>query len=107
MCRAHFHEDRPQGAGPADGRYFSGLLFGGQAQPLLHKARTLLITEGEINAMSIWQVAHESRLDVLSVGSESARLTPAMLQIAQQYGQVLIWADRAEVGCPASSRSRR
>ena len=79
------------------GSQFAGLLFGGQVEPLPHKQRTLLLCEGEINAMSIWQVAHESRLDVLSVGSESAWLSPAMIDIAKQYGQVFCWFDRAEV----------
>jgi hypothetical protein len=79
------------------GSQFSGLLFGGQAEPLPHSQRTLVLCEGEVNAASIWQVAHESRLDVLSIGSESARLSPAMLKLAGQYGSVLVWADRAEV----------
>lgn len=91
------------------GSQFAGKLFGGQALPPAcfeplpegHKPAeslcTLLIVEGEINAMSCHQVASETRLDVLSVGSESANLSPAAVAFAQRYRRVLIWADKGEV----------
>jgi len=91
------------------GSQFSGKLFGGQALPPAcfeplpkgHKPAeslcTLLIVEGEINAMSCHQVASETRLDVLSVGSESANLSPAGIEFAKRYKRVLLWADKAEV----------
>lgn len=93
------------------GSQFAGRLFGGQALPRFSPAaeqpterlRTLVIVEGEINGMSIWQCAggpdmpHDWGIDVLSLGSESAKLSPAMVQFAQRYGAVLVWADRAEV----------
>ena len=89
------------------GSQFAGRLFGGQAllrfgEPDLERApiegqRWLLVCEGEINAMSCWQVAHESGLDVLSLGSETAKLSPAAVAFAGRYGRVLVWADRAEV----------
>lgn len=80
------------------GSQFAGRLFGGQAMPEGHQRQGwLLICEGEINAMSCWQVAKESGLDVLSLGSESAKLSPAAVAFAGRYGQVLCWADRAEV----------
>lgn len=82
----------------------AGRLFGGQALPLpgggpALRGRTLLFVEGEINAVSCWQAAAagETRLDVLSVGSESQALTPAAVQYAQQYGRALVWADRGEM----------
>lgn len=82
----------------------AGRLFGGQALPFKPgsealRSRCLLLVEGEINAVSCWQAAAagEMRLDVLSVGSESARLTPAAVQFAEQYGRVLCWADKGEV----------
>lgn len=59
--------------------------------------RSLLIVEGEINAMSAHQVAGETRLDVLSVGSESSHLSPAAVAYAQRYRRVLVWADKGEV----------
>ena len=91
------------------GSDFTGKLFGGQALPPAcfeplpkgHKPAeslcTLLIVEGEINAMSCYQVASETRLDVLSVGSESADLSPAGIEFAKRYRRVLLWADKAEV----------
>lgn len=91
------------------GSDFTGKLFGGQALPPAcfepvpegHKPAeslcTLLIVEGEINAMSCHQVASETRLDVLSVGSESANLSPAGIEFAKRYKRVLLWADKAEV----------
>jgi hypothetical protein len=81
----------------AFGSRFSGKLFGGQQ--LLWGAealRTLVICEGEINAMSIWQIAHHTQLDILSLGSESQRLTPAMVAYAQQYRTVILWLDQAK-----------
>ena len=80
------------------GSKFSSILYGGQAmEPGAEQTRTLVLCEGEINAASIWQVAHETRLDVLSVGSESTRLTDAMLAHAAKYRQVIVWMDRREV----------
>jgi len=91
------------------GSQFAGKLFGGQTLPDFvvmplsegqrpaEQMRTLLLCEGEINAMSCWQAAGETRLDVLSLGSESATITPAMATLAGRYGLALVWADREEV----------
>lgn len=91
------------------GSQFAGRLFGGQALPewVLLPAPdgyrgaqalcTLLIVEGELNAMSAWQVAGETRLHVVSMGSESRQITPAALKFAQGYGQVLLWADKEKI----------
>jgi hypothetical protein len=86
------------------GSQFAGRLFGGQALPrVAERLRTLVIVEGEINGMSIWQCAGSPTMpfdwgmDVLSLGSESAKLSPAAVAAAEQYGRVLAWADRAEV----------
>lgn len=86
------------------GSQFAGRLFGGQALPrAAERLRTLVLVEGEINAMSIWQCAGSPAMpfdwgmDVLSLGSESAKLSPAAVAAAEQYGRVLAWADRAEV----------
>ena len=83
------------------GSHFAGLLFGGQA--LEGNLRTLVLVEGEINAMSIWQVAHETGLDVLSLGSESAHLSPAMISHAQNYQTLLTWFDKPEVAAAVAS----
>lgn len=59
---------------------------------------TLVLCEGEINAMSIWQAAHTQRVDVMSVGSESANhLTDGMVAFARRYGQVIVWMDKGEI----------
>ena len=84
----------------------AGRLFGEQHlpewlrlsdEPGAERLRWVLIVEGEINAMSAWQVAAESHMDVLSLGSENAGLSPAAVATAQRYGRVLCWADKAEV----------
>lgn len=80
------------------GSKFGGILYGGQAMEAgAEQTRTLILCEGEINAASIWQVAHETRLDVLSVGSESTRLTDAMIAHAAKYKHVIVWMDRREI----------
>ena len=80
------------------GSKFGGVLYGGQAmEPGAEQTRTLVLCEGEINAASIWQVAHDTRLDVLSVGSESTRLTDAMIAHAAKYRHVIVWMDRREI----------
>lgn len=91
------------------GSKFGGVLFGGQAlpewvhQPLengVHGAErlcTLVLCEGEINAMSIWQVAHHAGVHVMSMGSETSRLSAGAVAVAQRYGTVILWLDKAEL----------
>lgn len=88
------------------GSRYGGLLFGSQALPewvLMPMAEgekgserycTLVLCEGEINAMSIWQVAHSSNVHVVSVGSETGRLPGGVIAFAQRYGTVIIWLDK-------------
>lgn len=74
-------------------------LFGWQAIEDGDKSGTILvIVEGEINAMSIWQMAKEAEyaIDVLSIGSEGQR--PEDLgEIASPYAGVIVWADKLDV----------
>jgi hypothetical protein len=91
------------------GSQFRERLFGGQALPewvtmpiaegnkSVQSLCTLVIAEGEINAMSIWQAASDTNVHVLSLGGESAKLNSAMIDFAKRYGTVIVWADRAEV----------
>lgn len=77
---------------------FAGVLFGGQAVcGCAERWRTLVLCEGEINAASVYQVAHMAQTDVLSVGSETTTLTPAALTYINQYRQVIVWMDRPEI----------
>lgn len=88
---------------------FSGVLYGGHTLPefctmpvdtsgkCAEQLRTLILCEGEINAISIWQVAHSWRWDVLSVGSESQKLTSGAIDFAKHYGRVVVWMDKPEI----------
>lgn len=79
------------------GSEFAGRVFGGQALArTCENLRTLIICEGEINAMSIYQVAGETKVDVLSLGSESQRLPPAVVDYALRFKHVMVWADEPE-----------
>lgn len=73
-------------------------LFGAQllfADRTAH-LRALVICEGEINAMSIYQASNLAGVDVLSFGSESQNRLPAWaIELAQRYGCVITWLDDA------------
>lgn len=61
-------------------------------------ADTVVIVEGEVNALSIWQVAHHTRLHVLSTGTQVDRVSEAAVRaIAARYSTVIIWADEPAV----------
>lgn len=56
--------------------------------------RCLVFTEGEINAMSVWQACAATGVDVLSFCSESQHNLPAWaIDVASHYGAVLTWMD--------------
>jgi len=94
------------------GSDFTKRLFGGQAlpefvfmpatDPSAERGRSLLICEGEINAMSIYQVGQDSRLDVMSIGSESATLPGGFVAWAGRYGQILTWLDDKALAAKAA-----
>lgn len=91
------------------GSRFAGRLYGGQTLPRwvtlpappgnvgAQQYCTLLVVEGELNAMSCWQAAGATHLHVLSLGSEGQTIPPAAVPWMGRYGQVLMWADRAEI----------
>lgn len=80
------------------GSKFNDVLFGATALMTgAERLRTLVLCEGEINAMSIWQVAHEAGVDVLSTGSESAQLSGRLLDYVRRFKQVLVWMDKPQV----------
>jgi hypothetical protein len=59
----------------------------------------LIITEGEMNAISCWQVAN-AWADVLSIGSQEnarqASVLDALRQVALTYRYVIVWLDERE-----------
>ncbi len=82
---------------------FAGLLFGGQALEFgpddgaALKLRTLMLCEGEINAMSLYGASRRTALDVLSWGSESTTVTEPMVAFAKAYARVIVWMDKPEI----------
>lgn len=56
--------------------------------------RTLIFTEGELNAASVWQ-ALDGKVDVLSTGSESHGWVHAMDAVLPRYKAVISWFDDA------------
>ncbi|MCB0095470.1 MAG: hypothetical protein KDE46_07090 [Caldilineaceae bacterium] len=96
------------------GSIFEGHLFGGQA--LLSFVamppdegrkngewfRTLVLFEGELNAMSAHQIAHHTGVDVLSVGSQSASIPSGIIAIARRYGAVFAWFDEPALAAAAA-----
>ena len=93
----------------APGSTTSARLFGWQAlppgctEPLpadhtpIERKFTLLICEGELNALSCWQAAQDTRLDALSIGSESSHLADDTIAYARRYGSVLLWTDKESI----------
>ncbi|CAN5490453.1 hypothetical protein BH10CHL1_BH10CHL1_01640 [soil metagenome] len=77
---------------------FAGHLFGWQAVKGPLQNAVLIITEGEINALSLWQ-AGDGLVDVLSTGTESMMKTlpDDMIVFAQQYQHRIVWADKGEI----------
>jgi hypothetical protein len=78
-----------------DGGRNRGMLWGKYA--MSDGGRVLFIVEGELNAMSVHQVASSAGVDVLSLGGESATLTPAAVEFAKTYAKRFVWMDREEL----------
>ena len=70
----------------------SQLLWADRTAPL----RTLLVCEGELNAMSCWQAGHPAGLDVVSLGSEGGTVPSWLRTLAGRYGAVMTWLDKPE-----------
>ena len=80
------------------------LLFGSQN---LAGRETLLLVEGELNALSLWQVAGGDA-DVLSWGPQGniarSSVLKQIVDLAARYQQVVVWADDADVARQAVSQ---
>ena len=81
---------------------FTGV-FGWQAVKGPARRDVLIITEGEINALSLWQ-AGKGLIDVLSPGSESTvkALPDDVAALARQYAHVIVWADKGNIADSAA-----
>lgn len=83
-----------------EGSRIRSLMFGGQAfhlfSPTFISQRYLLIVEGEINAMSAFQVMNPANMDVLSLGSESSPIPESFIPTAMPYRTRLVWMDKEE-----------
>lgn len=91
------NKERTEKQTALSGSSFAGVLYGGQAlKTCVEPLSTLIICEGELNACSIWQIAHASHCNVLSIGGEDSQITPAMAAYAGQYARVLVWLDKGD-----------
>ena len=68
---------------------------------------TLIITEGELNAISCWQVA-QPWADVLSIGSQEnvrqARVSETLKSAALPYRRIIAWLDERELALTVADR---
>jgi DNA primase len=57
---------------------------------------TLVVVEGELNALSVWQ---ETPYDVVSVGSQSvtSKTKQALQHTVERYERVVVWTDQPQV----------
>lgn len=78
------------------------ILFGGHLLGEQHE--TLILCEGELNAVSIWQAVYTlgdpaaytvdgQAVDVVSFGSQGAAVAEPVLALARGYRRVILWAD--------------
>jgi len=59
---------------------------------------TLIVVEGELNAISIWQASHELGVTVVSIGSQHAteqQLT-WVSRLSRHFPRCLVWCDEAD-----------
>ncbi len=81
----------------------AGKIFGWQALQGPDKRLVLIIIEGEMNALSLWQVGNQW-VDVLSVGSESVidKMPTIVAELAIQYMHCIVWADKGDIANSAA-----
>ncbi len=58
-------------------------------------ATTLIVTEGEFNAISIWQAGHDLGVAVVSIGSQSPgdATLHAVASLSKKYERCVVWCD--------------
>lgn len=81
----------------------AGQLFGWQALKGSRTCHTLIVCEGEMNALSL-SLAGGGAIDVLSAGNESqlSHIPQLAVEKAKEYKRVIVWADRKEIADSAS-----
>lgn len=90
-------EERTESKSSRSGSEFAGSVFGGQALiGHIPELSTVVLVEGELNAMSVWQVFKDSHLDVFSLGSQDAKPTEAMIAYLKRYAVVMCWLDEGD-----------
>jgi len=75
---------------------FTGVFGGQTVLGCAEEKRTLVLCEGELNDISIRQVARNWDFDVLSIGSETSKIAQPILDYAKKFGRFLIWVDRLD-----------
>lgn len=81
----------------------AGNVFGWQALKGSRTCHTLIICEGEMNALSL-SLAGDGEIDVLSAGNESqlSHVPQLAVEKAKEYKRVIVWADRKEIADSAA-----
>ncbi len=70
-------------------------LFG--TQLLTRTAQILVLVEGELNAISLWQACSHLGINVVSFGSESGgRAIKAAVRLSRAFPHVVVWCDKAD-----------
>ena len=91
----------PDGAKCLNAKGTSGATLSGLHLLAPSHQRALLVVEGELNAVSIWQAAAaiNAPLDVVSFGSEGNSLSAwgTIKELSSDYGTTIVWADKPEV----------
>jgi hypothetical protein len=82
-----------------------GNTFGWQALRGADKVDVLIVCEGELNALSLWQVGRGA-VDVLSTGSEATtkKLPPVVVDLAAKYKHRIVWADKKDIADKAAAQ---
>ena len=83
------------------GSTFAGGVFGRNAFSAHYG--TVVVTEGELNAMSVVQVAraHGWAIDAVSVGSESGLPVQCLREIASDFAHMVVWFDKPAIAAGA------
>ena len=71
------------------------------------RRETLIVTEGELNTISCWQVA-AAWADVLSIGSQEnvrqAHVSETLKSAALPYRRIIAWLDERELALAVTDR---